>query len=235
MGCFLFGLSELCFLNQVYKLGGGGLLVREPPPSTWQATHLSTFACRPRSGQLLDGHDAHHRPIDLLQVAAGQPCVDVGIDGREDLGLVGEAAGAVVVDAHQAGLERIGIDVGDAEHHGLVGHADDVGFRETLLARDAVLDREILEHCILAVVADQHGLGVGAEELREFRDRVLLGVHRGGDAGQVAEDLGIGGLVEGRGDGVAVLEVGHDRGVRDRAAGDAGAGAGRRGSIAARD
>lgn len=180
------------------------------------------FRLPARSGELLDGHDAHHRPVDLLQVAAGQPRVDVGIDGREDLGLVGEAAGAVVVGAHQAVLQRVAIDVGDAEHCRLVGHADDVGFREALLGRDAVLDREILEHCVLAVVATEDGLGVGAEELRQLGDRVLLGVHRGGDAGQVAEDLGIGGLVEGRGDGVAVLEVGHDRGVRDRAAGDDG-------------
>lgn len=185
-------------------------MVREPPPSTWQATHLAIFACRLRSNQLLaDGHDARHRPVDLLQFTSGQTHVDIDIDSRQDLGFVGEATGLVVVRRYQPFFERVSVDVGDAEHHCLVGHADDVRFREALLGRDTVLDREILEHRVLAVVAHQDSLGIGTEELSQFLDRILLGVHHGGGTDQVAEDLGVG-LVEGRGDLLATLQVGDD-------------------------
>lgn len=158
----------------MYKLGGGGLLVREPPPSTWQATHLAIFACRPRSGQLLVGAAG-----DRLELTTCRPGHDVGADEGQQLVVVGQAAGRAFFTGHQAAVDAVLVDVVHAEHCGQLGHHDDFGLRDAFGTGDACLDGCLLERVVLAVLPHQHLLRRRAEEMRDRADRLgFVGDHR---------------------------------------------------------
>lgn len=156
-------------------LGGGGLLVRVPPPSAWRATHLSTFARRRRSGHLLGGG------IDRLQLAVGRARADVGEHGGQQLVVVGQATVLALVGGHQAPVDAVLVHVVDAEHGRELGDHHHFGLRDAFGGGDAGLDGRLLEGVVLAVLTHEDALGARTEEVGDRADGLgFVGDHRHG-------------------------------------------------------
>ncbi len=154
----------------MYKLGGGGLLVREPPPSVWRTNYLRSFARRPRSGQLLDGA----RDLEL-EFPGVQARLEVVVDRREEFDFRRQRA----VDGRH--LEApdlrvlLGRDVQAAGRQGVLD-GEDVGLGDAFIGGDTSLDGRGAHLGVGRRVADHEGLGDRFGEVHE-------GLHAVGDVG----------------------------------------------------
>lgn len=150
----------------MYKLGGGGLLVREPPPSTWQATHLAIFACRPRSGQLLV-----HGVLatgDLEQVAARLQTREHVLVGLADHFGFGQQAVVAVgqLDPHRSQvLLRRDVQAGVVEG---VLHAELHGLVDAFGRRGGDFQRGRAQRVVGFDVAEHHDLAYRAHRLDQL-------------------------------------------------------------------
>lgn len=195
-------------------LGGGGLLVRVPPPSAWRATSCYTFARRRRSGQPLGQRDA----VAGLQLAGRGAVGDVREHGGQHLVVVRQAAGRAFFGGHQVAIGRILVDVDDPERCREFRHHDHFGLRDAFRRGDLGLDRRLLEGVVMPVLAHEYLLGRRAEEVRDRAERLALVVdhrHRLVDVAEVRRRR----RVEGHRDLAAGIDVGRQgMGRRESAA-----------------
>lgn len=212
MGCFLPELFErFIFVSSVGVRVAVGL-ESTATRTTWQDTHLSTFARRPaRRSDQGEGHVA-----DGLQLLVHGAAGDVVEHEGQHLVVVGQAAGGAFFVGHQVARDGVLVDVADAEHRREFRHHDDLGLGDPFRGGHAGLDGRELERAVLGVLADEHQLRRRAEEVRDRADGLdLVGDHRR-DLVDVAEDRGVGVLLEADGDLAAgvVGDEGVGRGER---------------------